>query len=264
MNPRSPAPAVLEKSFLMRWIFALALAGLGSLRAEWLPVEPPLRESVGPGVTFIQRDVREGDRTVRVEGVLARARDVRFVVCDNPESQTLATTMQKAGALAGVNGGYFHPDRTPLGLVIVDGHRLHGYERAKLLSGIFLVTKSGPRLVRAAKYQPNAADREALQAGPFLLEDGQPPAGLNATRAARRTVVATDGAGCWALLTISPVTLADAGTLLASSSAWLGRPLTTALNLDGGSSTALWVGEPPVSRPEFGTVRNFLAIFPRP
>ncbi len=247
----------------MRWIFAVVFAGVSAVHADWTPVTTPAPVDAGPGVVFVRQDIRHGDRTVRVEGVLARARDVRFAVCDNPGGESLAAFLAAKGALAGVNGGYFHPDGTPLGLVITDGRREHGFERAKLLSGIFLVTKSGPRLVRAGQYQPSSGDREALQAGPFLLEAGQPVAGLNATRAARRTVVATDGKGRWALLTVSPLTLAETGSLLAASSGWLGVALTTALNLDGGSSTALWVGGPGISRPEFGSVRNFLAIFPR-
>jgi len=35
-----------------------------------------------------------------------------------------------------------------------------------------------------------------------------------------------------------------------------------ALNLDGGSSTALWVKEPPLSRPEWKPVRNAVAVVP--
>jgi uncharacterized protein YigE (DUF2233 family) len=173
--------------------------------------------------------------------------------------------MASAGAIAGVNGGYFHPDWKPAGLVIAEGQKIHAFERAKLLSGVFVVTKGQPRIVRSAAYTPSKADTGALQAGPFLVEKGAPIAGLNATKTARRTVIATDGRGRWALLTLSPVTLAGAAELLASREVFPDFPVAQALNLDGGSSTALWVGTEgrPFYSPEFGRVRNFLAILPR-
>jgi hypothetical protein len=127
------------------------------------------------------------------------------------------------------------------------------------------VTKGQPRIVRSSAYTPSKGDSDALQAGPFLVEKGAPIAGLQATKTARRTVIATDGKGHWALLTLSPVTLASAAELLASREVFPDFPVAQALNLDGGSSTAFWVGTEgrPFYAPEFGRVRNFLAILPR-
>jgi len=107
-----------------------------------------------------------------------------------------------------------------------------------------------------------------LQAGPFLVDAGQPVAGLEAKRAARRSVVATDGAETWAILILDHATLAEAAALLATPGVLGdGKKLIRALNLDGGSSTGLWVrgagAASPRYSPEFGTVRNFLGVFPR-
>lgn len=220
------------------------------------------RAELPAGVEFFEREVTAGEKTGRVTGVIFRAANVRMGVVDNPNEQSLGAAMRAAGAIAGVNGGYFHPDRTPLGLVIADGNKLHAFERAKLLSGIFVVTKGRPRIVRAAQFTPSAADSDALQAGPFLVEKGLPVPGLNAARPARRTVVATDGKGRWALLMVLSATLAETAALLSAPGEWPDFPIAQALNLDGGSSTGLWVNTAPkafYSR-EFGTVRNFLAV----
>ena len=217
------------------------------------------------GVRFERREVALDGKAVRVAGVFFRAADVRLAVIDNPEERPMNEMLRAAGAIAGVNGGYFHPDWRPAGLEIAGGQRVNAFERAKLLSGVFVVTKGRPRLVRSGQYTPSSADTEALQAGPFLVEGGRAVTGLNAGKSARRTVVATDGKGRWALLTVSSVTLAEAAALLADAANWPGFAITQALNLDGGSSTALWVAtEPePFYAREFGAVRNFLAVRPR-
>lgn len=183
----------------------------------------------------------------------------------------LGSAMRGAGCVAGVNGGYFHPDFQPLGLVVSDGRVVHPIERAPLLSGVFLVGADGrPALLRAEEYRARAAKekappRQALQAGPFLVDKGAPVAGLNATRAARRTVVLTDGAGRWALVSTSALTLAETGALLSRPGVVPdGLHVRRALNFDGGSSTGLWIAadpEPYYQR-EFSTVRNFLGIAP--
>jgi uncharacterized protein YigE (DUF2233 family) len=200
-----------------------------------------------------------------VQGVFFTAKQARFAVIDNAARTSLAAAMESAGALAGTNGAYFHPDSTPLGLEIAGGAKIHSFEKAKLLSGIFVVTKGVPRIVRSAVYTPSKNDSDALQAGPFLVEKSAVIGGLNATRAARRTVVATDGKGHWALMIVSSLTLAGTAELLASDAVFPDFKITQALNLDGGSSTALWVATEP--RPfyysEFGHVRNFLAILAR-
>jgi len=204
--------------------------------------------------------------SVIVSGVSFTAGDYDFRVLDNPPAsrQSLADALAAAGAIAGINGGYFHQDFTPLGLVISDGRTIHGFEKAKLLSGILAVRNSRAELLRAENFKPSADMREALQAGPWLVAGGQPVAGLNAERLARRTVVANDGKSRWAILTISSVTLEGAARLLAEEPV-AGWPIRNALNLDGGSSTSLVAradGRLLFHIPSFGPVRNYLAIVP--
>jgi hypothetical protein len=250
-----------------RWLFVLGFGLMlaGAARADWTLATRDVVSTLPGGVEFIEREARQGDSAVRVQGVLFNDKQARFAVIDNPSRGPLGEVMTKADALAGMNGGYFHADGTPVGLVIADGAKRHPFERAKLLSGVFVVTKGRPRLVRSGAYEPAKADSDALQAGPFLVDGGRPVAGLNNARLALRTVVATDGAGRWALLWLSHCTLADAAAVLASREVFPDFPIVRALNLDGGSSTGLWVATQP--KPfylrEMGRVRNFLAVLPR-
>ena len=188
-----------------------------------------------------------------------------FAVMDNPRGDfSLATAAEQRGALAAVNGGYFHPDRTPLGLVVRQGVKLHDFERARLLSGLVVVTRRGISLPRATGFKAPPDLREALQAGPMLIENGRPVEGLNATRSAARTVVVADAAGHFGLVVCRSATLAGMAAILATAEHFPGGKITRALNLDGGSSTGLWVrGEPPFYLREFKDVRNYLAIVAR-
>lgn len=250
---------------VFRYLTLGLIAFAVSARAEWTLEFRREVAALPGGAQFIEREARQDGRAIRVQGVFFSAKQARFAVLDNPDGASLGEVMTACGALAGTNGAYFHPDNTPLGLMIADGKKVHAFERAKLLSGIFAVTKGRPRIVRAAKFTASPADTDALQAGPFLVEGGAPIAGLNALRPALRTVVATDGAGRWALLLLSPATLADAAAVLSSPSVWPDLKIQQALNLDGGSSSGLWVAAEgkPFYRREFSTVRNFLAILPR-
>ncbi len=248
----------------MRLFAFLAAAGLASAHAEWTP--GPLRElGRTPGGAIVwERAVSSGDREIRVTGVSFAARDFALRVLDNPPTsrQDLPVALQDAGAVAGVNGGYFHEDFTPLGLVVSSGREIHPFERARLLSGLVIVRDGNPALVRSQAFKAKPPVSEALQAGPWLVEDGKPVSGLNAARNARRTAVATGGRGQWALVVTSACTLAEAADILALPTLAGSWTIRQALNLDGGSSTALSAGSL-ANLPSWGSVRNYLAIVPR-
>ena len=91
----------------------------------------------------------------------------------------MAQAAQAHGALAGVNGGYFKPDQTPLGLVMSRGVVLHPMENAKILTGVLSVTERGATLLRTGEFKPSGRVREALQSGPFLVDHGAAVAGFN-------------------------------------------------------------------------------------
>ena len=246
--------------------FALVLfAMLAPLHAEWtFSNKETLTAPAGLG--FFRCVAMDGDRRVDLHVVSFSAKAHTFAVMDNPDgAYNLASASAKRGALAAVNGGYFHPDRTPLGLVVRQGVTIHPLERAKLLSGLVVVKKERLALLRTGEFRASAEVREALQAGPFLVDAGKAVAGLDEARSAGRTVVFADGAGNFGVLMCRSTTLAETGRLLASPGLLPVGKIVRALNLDGGSSTALWVKREPsafYSR-EWKGVRNYLAIVPR-
>lgn len=234
------------------------------LHAAWTLTDNTARPAP-KGLEFFERKVAGPDGGATLWTVTFNPKTHAFAVMDNPDGAfDLGSAAAKRGALAGVNGGYFHPDRTPLGLVIRQGAEIHPIERAKLLSGVVSVTSTAITIQRPSAFKPSAAVREALQAGPFLVDGGKAINGLDATRSAARTVVFLDANGRAGFLIAKSATLAEMAAILATPAVFPEGKIVRALNLDGGSSTALWVrGEPPFYAREWKGVRNYLAIVPR-
>lgn len=245
---------------------AAVLATILSATADWSIVSATGLGEPAPGLEVIETRCVNGEKTARVTALCFddRQHTLRVIDSPSPGNATLANTLIHAKALAGVNGGYFHKDYRPVGLMISDGKTVNGFERAKLLSGLVGVRQDGlVSILRSGEYDPGKSPLlQALQCGPMLVEDDKLIPGLNDERIARRTVVGKGPHGQAALIYISSVTLADAARILALPSildTW--RP-KTAINLDGGSSSALWAGNG-ISLSEIVRVRNFLAIVPR-
>jgi len=249
---------------LPRLLPFLILGAMGSAQAwELASLEPAA--ALPAGASFVQREVRQAGRAVRIQAIFFSTKKCRIEVLDNEPARTsLEAAVQSAGGFAGVNGGYFHDSFVPVGLMISRGKTIHPFERAKLLGGVLSVRGKTASLLRSAEFKPSDQITEALQAGPFLLDQGAPAVGLNDEKLARRTVVASDGGDQWALLLFSHVTLAQAAEILGDPALFPEARFRRALNLDGGSSSAIWAAlDPkPFSLRGFATVRNFVGIRP--
>jgi len=267
-TPRSPVPTGgLTRSWGVVLAFHAAMAfTILTLAADWNVVSASGLGEPAPGVELIETHCVNGNQTARVTALCFNDKNHTLRVVDSPSpgSATLANTLSYAKAIGGVNGGYFHKDYRPVGLVVSDGKTLHGFESAKLLSGLLAVMPDGRvAILRSGEYEPTKSPLlQALQCGPMLVEGGCIVSGLNDLRIARRTILAKGVRGETALIYMSSVTLADAARILALASVldtWKPR---TAINLDGGSSSGLWTSKG-FSLPEIARVRNFLGIFPR-
>lgn len=241
--------------------FVLALPA----RAEW--TVNSLQRQPGPGEAIEYRHYSLGtagsSREVELRLALFSQERATLRVIDQPGSERkLAGIMAGKNYLAGVNGGYFDPGGAPVGLLISGGKMIAPFRKARLLSGVLAVREGKIDIFRASAFPRQRAWREALQCGPFLVERGKAVAGLDATRAARRTFVLLANDGRVALGNSGAVTLADLGGILSTLTP---LPVARALNLDGGSSSAFWcrTDDATISIAEFKTVRNFVAVVPR-
>ena len=176
----------------------------------------------------------------------------------------------KQHALLAINAGFFTPEGNPLGLVISHGKRSGSWNSSSSLgTGIYRIDSSGIASI-SRRTQPSAVSnsRELLQAGPLLIENHKPIAGLDPSKVAMRSILLHDGGNRWWIGTTSPCSLAELSQALSTQCPVSWR-ISHALNLDGGRSTDLFVS----SEISGGTleskslmnrqVRNFLILKPR-
>ncbi|MDQ6912977.1 MAG: phosphodiester glycosidase family protein, partial [Verrucomicrobiota bacterium] len=218
----------------------------------------------GPRIEHRHLVVAAGEEGLRANLDLAifSAKTATLQVIDNPQgNDSLGTVMSREHSLAGINGGYFDPEFAPVGLSISDGRLVRPQQRAKLLSGVVSAKDGRVVIQRTAEFSMKSKPAAARQCGPFLVESGQPIAGLNNEREARRTFVSVSGDRAM-LGFCSSVTLAQLAEILCIPDLKISR----ALNMDGGSSSAFWFGREkgPLYISEQKNVRDFLAIAPQP
>ena len=257
------------------FLCALLAVAANGFAADWKPTGEPDRQEINPDLVYAKQEVlRPSDgRQVTAHLVLFTSRAFRLAVVDlgagpEPAYPTLADAFRAEGSVAGVNGGFFHPDWQPSGLVISQGRRINRLETAKLLSGVIYSDSRGIHLVRRAQFQDHPGISALLQSGPYLVDGGRAVRGLSASDPNHRTFVATDWRGHWVLGAIpSSLTLADLAECLASAGALTPWKVDRALNLDGGSSTGFFFdrgeGNAPVTLHPLKRVRNLLGIAPR-
>ncbi|HZE13575.1 MAG TPA: phosphodiester glycosidase family protein [Chthoniobacterales bacterium] len=243
---------------------AVLLIALGVSRGDWKVVSTETEAGSAAGIEHRHIVLTETDSgeeaTLDLASFSTKSATVRLV--DNPKGESdLAAVARRARAIAGVNGGYFDPQNAPVGLLVADGKLVAPLRKARLLSGVLVITKARMEVIRPGEYSSRKNAIAALQCGPFLVDGGKAIAGLNDTRPARRTFVFTSGPDRGAIGFCSTVTLAQLGELLATPELKVQR----ALNLDGGSSSAFWFdGERGVvSIPEQKTVRDFVIVTPK-
>lgn len=230
--------------------------------------EPPDTgwQPVVPGVEVRSLNASADLAPDRVTIVRVEPTAVRFQVLYAPgQPLPISAWAQQSGALLVVNGGYFTEDYQATGLLITHGER-HGVTYDDF-AGMFAVTAEGAasvRWLRARPYDPAEPLREALQSFPVLVKPGGVmgfPSGADAGSPARRTVVAQDRQGRLLFL------VAQRGYFsLHGLAVWLTTSdldLESALNLDGGASSGLWLtGGPPAAQIESGVpVPVVIAIF---
>ena len=249
----------------MGWICALLCFLPGALFAEWRVLDRQPAEP-GDGVPF-RLKVTDGGKTAELLLIAAHQSAFTFRVVSNDEGRygSVEDAARAEDAVAGVNGGYFQSDGTPVGLLISDNRSVRKFETAKLLSGVFFVRDGKPGLVRSQRFAKIKSVSQAIQCGPFLLEDGKSLNGLNNERSASRTFVFMRNDSVWGFGICRSVTLAEMSQILGVPDLLGHTSLVTALNLDGGSSTQVWArsGEGDVSSSALAAVANYLLLVRR-
>lgn len=118
-----------------------------------------------------------------------------------------------------MNAGMYHPDFSPVGLLVLEGKQVSPLNTAAgsgnfflKPNGVFALSASGPMVVEAGEY-PRVANgiRFATQSGPLLLRNGVIHPAFNAASTSRliRNGVGTSGGVAFFVISERPVTFYD-------------------------------------------------------
>jgi exopolysaccharide biosynthesis protein len=167
---------------------------------------------------------------------------VKLSVGYQPDSpRLLSAWMQKEHATAIINGGYFNDQNQATALVVSNGQSF-GTSYAGF-GGMLSVDAQGNISLRSLHDHPYDPDNEQLtqatQSSPMLVANGKATQFNADAASSRRSVVAMDKAGHLLLIVSSgeAFSLGELVDLLAGSD----LSIESALNLDGGTSTGLYV-----------------------
>jgi Phosphodiester glycosidase len=201
-----------------------------------------------------------------VDVAIFSAKSCTLRVIDNSTGETLSATMQHQNCPAGVNGGYFSSDFTPIGLLISGGKMIAPLQRARLITGVLSASARGVQILRVREFSRREKMSAAVQCGPFLVDHDEQVHGLNGSTSARRTFAATVTNDRALLGICSQISLAELAAILATTRLADDLKIQRALNLDGGSSSAFWFARKDGSAfsiREQKPVRDFVAIIPK-
>ncbi|MCK7583211.1 MAG: phosphodiester glycosidase family protein [Chromatiales bacterium] len=258
------------RRFSVLTLCMMLYTGSGLAQADWRPLAGEPWPATEAAISHRERTLESSTgRTVRVHLALFDSRRYRLAVLDlGPEPAPASAWPERtraAGLLAAVNGGFFHADGQPLGLVIAEGQRFNRFETAKLLSGVLYGDARGIHLERRARFQSSPGIDALVQSGPYLIEHGRAVRGLSTKDVSRRTFIATDWRRHWVLgATRDGLTLAELAEALATPGALAPWPVERALNLDGGTSTGFLfdpgAGQEPIQLRARRSVRNLVGV----
>lgn len=224
------------------------------------PVSPsPLADTgwqaAGPGLALRRLHFFQEQKLVLMSIVRIDPHLFRFRIGYHPEKPTsLDVWANQAAAVAGINGGFFDKTNQATALVISGGGASGTSYEGR--GGMFAVDAQGKVSLRSLADQPYAPEedlQEALQSWPMLIKPGKVLAYTNNEdkELDRRSAVALDQAGQVLLIASwgSPFTLAGFAQWLSQSD----LEIDAALNLDGGSSTGLYL--------QSGQQRDYIPAF---
>jgi len=149
--------------------------------------------------------------------------------------------MRQEQATAIINGGYFDQHNAATGLVVTNG-QTYGTSYNSF-GGMLSVDAQGNITLRSLNRQPynpnNEQLQQATQSSPMLMINGKRTQFSANAASQRRTIVAQDTQGRLLFIASpgSAFSLDELADILVSSD----LSLKTALNLDGGASTAMYV-----------------------
>lgn len=259
MWPRVLIYGTIGAAILAGMVYA-QFVGLG-----W-KAQPKAEKAVAQGVRLVHvlfEESTSGD-LVEVRAVVIEPGRAGFGIAWDVKVQPAGGVDFKALAQAQdarlmINGGFFDTSVGPVGLLIREGQTVQPISEQASLSGLVCISSDGKLVLKHREDDVGPDVREAIQAGPFLIDPGGEP-GIHTEdlKLAQRSAIGISAAGEVVLLTASECTLYQFATILRTRAKQLGvQRFDRVLNLDGGPSSGLFI-EGELNRPPIGPLHNVI------
>lgn len=224
-------------------------------------------QEVLPGISAIKTIVPNG---IVLIALRIKLDDFEFSVAQqlDPEGNWVEEIGEKNNANIAFNGGFFkiskQSHKIPVGLLVIEDTQ---YSSPWKKSGGYLVFRDGNISILETKGNPVPQADIVLQSKPVLIEPGGNWA-MNTNRAIpkNRTLVCIDGQGELIVVAIveGGLSLFEAGWLMRNKDVGGFFSCDSAIAMDGGRSTQIWVKDrPDLSFGGGTTVQNAVIIQPR-
>ena len=223
-------------------------------------------ETLAPGIQYTKLPINKKSDILHAFKINLKQNSLHLITAKqlNQASASVKKLSHYQQGLIAINGGFFSPNREPLGLRIDNGKILSQIRPISWWS-VFYIKNNKPYLNRTNQYHTNHNISFAIQAGPRLVIKGKVPSlktgidersAICSTRDQQVIIAATEN---------STISTTDLAKVLAASEENNGLNCYNALNLDGGSSTQLYarIGDFSLNVPNFNTVTDAIVVTKR-
>ncbi|MEM1158530.1 MAG: phosphodiester glycosidase family protein [Verrucomicrobiota bacterium] len=220
--------------------------------------------------SFHQIKVRAADgSSCELSLVRFDAAVVEFKVISNgrdfkqPAYASLKEALVSNECFAGINGGFFELDPfSPIGYLVVDGEVLSKRPDKSWMHGLVMVENGKMQLDDMDVLLPEVKPEQALQSGPCLIEAGAIDSYLLPGQRARRSFIVRGSSEGWMIGVSSRICLFDLAEVLLSPPVKELIQVQYALNLDGGSSSGMYLEQSgkTLFYQKTARVQNFIGI----
>lgn len=217
-------------------------------------------ENLAPGMQMANYSVPDPNSMISPEIILLKVNpelfhfDIAMANDLGKERTDVKALCKHTASVACINANFFDTQGKPLGLIVRNNHLVQKIQMGgNLLTGVFLLENSVPKIVHRSSFRWRKGIQLAVQSGPRLVSDGKPLKLSASSSASRRSGIAITNGGHIILFAsrvrFPGITLHQIQRMLLD----LGTPqlddnpdlqVLEALNFDGGSSSQFYLGLP--------------------